>query len=152
MTSLFIRGLFLCLSLWATGSASAQTVLNAQQRWQKLCEIRQAKFDQILPDGMRENHIDVWIVAVMEGHDDPMAAILGEGEPAPKGPSLYIFSDRGQPRIERTLVDLWVPLQEDCPSYDSQISTKELQAFVAERHPRRIAVNMSDELGTADGL
>src|SRR5215472_16128099 len=50
------------LSLWLPALARAQTVLNAQQRWQKLCEIRQAKFDQVLPAVMRESHIDMWIV------------------------------------------------------------------------------------------
>jgi Xaa-Pro aminopeptidase len=139
-------------SFCAPALAPAQTVLNAQQRWEKLCEIRQAKFDRVLPSAMRENHIDMWIVAVKEGHDDPMAAMLGEGEPGAAGPNLYIFTDRGPPRIERAVLGLSAPLLEDCPSYDLHVSRKDLQAFVAERHPQRIAVDMSDEIGTADGL
>ena len=142
----------ICLSLGALSPARAQTVLNAQQRWHKLCEIRQAKLDRVLPSAMRENHIDMWIVAVKEGHDDPMAVMLGEGEPGAQGPNFYIFTDRGQPRIERALLGLSAPLLEDCPSYDLHVSRKDLRAFVTERHPQRIGVDMSDELGTADGL
>ena len=89
----------ICLSLGALSRARAQTVLNAQQRWHKLCEIRQAKLDRVLPSAMRENHIDMWIVAVKEGHDDPMAVMLGEGEPRAQGPNFYIFTDRGRSRI-----------------------------------------------------
>ncbi len=102
---------------------------------------------------MRENHIDMWIVAVKEGHDDPMAAMLGEGEPGAQGPNFYIFHGSGAAahracRASRSPPRCW----RIGPSYDLHISRKDLQAFVAERHPQRIAVDMSDEMGTADGL
>jgi hypothetical protein len=32
--------------------------------------MRREKFDRILPEAMRENGIDMWIVAMREGHHD----------------------------------------------------------------------------------
>jgi len=57
----------------------AQSHLEARNRWARLCEIRREKFDRILPEAMRENGIDMWIVAMREGHHDPLWELLGRG-------------------------------------------------------------------------
>ncbi|MDZ7631556.1 MAG: hypothetical protein U5K74_09460 [Gemmatimonadaceae bacterium] len=60
-------------------------------RWDRLCQIRKEKFDHILPEAMRENGIDMWIVAQKEGHDDPLAPLLGGGYTGSVG--YYVFTD-----------------------------------------------------------
>jgi hypothetical protein len=67
-----------------------------------LCEIRREKFDRILPEAMRENGIDMWIVAMREGHHDPLWELLGRGYVGTTG--YFIFTDRGGDRIERIAV------------------------------------------------
>ena len=68
----------LCGALFATSLAlgarglGAQSHLEARNRWERLCTIRREKFDRILPEAMRENGIDMWIVAMKEGHYDPL--------------------------------------------------------------------------------
>ncbi|HEX6317174.1 MAG TPA: hypothetical protein VFZ73_20025, partial [Gemmatimonadaceae bacterium] len=47
---------------------TAQSQYEARNRWERLCTIRREKFDRILPEAMRENGIDMWIVAMKEGH------------------------------------------------------------------------------------
>lgn len=122
----------------------------ALRRWEQQCQIRREKFDLILPGAMRDNGIDMWIVVIKEGLQDPLYEDLGRGFTGSKG--FYIFSDRGGERIERTVFGIYGPMLEQCGVYDRIASDYDLRAFVAERDPERIGVNISEELGVADGL
>lgn len=122
----------------------------ARQRWEQLCQIRKDKLDLILPQAMRENGIDMWIVASREGHDDPNAALLGGGYVGDVG--YYVFTDRGEGRIERAAMGVGGAAFDQCPLYDLKSSPAELRAFVEQRNPKRIGINVASEIGTADGL
>jgi Xaa-Pro aminopeptidase len=123
----------------------------ARRRWERLCTIRADKFDLILPQAMRENGIDMWITMMKEGLLDPLWEDLGRGYVG--GTAYYIFTDRGGERIERVAAGVGGYMLAQCGVYDSIIGgTFDLGAFVAARNPRRIGVNMSEQLGPADGL
>jgi Xaa-Pro aminopeptidase len=139
-----------CVALLAATAAVAQ---EARRRFDHLCLMRQQKFDRILPEVMRENHIDMWIVAEREGHYDPMVDQLGPGYANEIG--YYIFTDRGTGRIERAtlnLVDADSDPDSDCKTYDIDATGTDLKKFVAERNPKRIGIDIATEIGTADGL
>ncbi|MGQ2941258.1 MAG: M24 family metallopeptidase [Blastomonas fulva] len=122
----------------------------ARQRWEQMCQIRKDKLDLILPQAMRENGIDMWIVASREGHDDPNAALLGGGYVGDIG--YYVFADPGEGRIERAAMGVGGAAFDQCPLYDVRKSPAELKAYVAQQNPRRIGINIASEIGTADGL
>lgn len=122
----------------------------ARARWERKCQIRKDKFDLVLPQAMRDNGIDMWIVMIKEGLQDPLYEDLGRGFTGSKG--FYIFTDRGGERIERTVFGIYGPMLEHCKVYDRVASSYDLRAFVAERDPQRIGVNISEQLGVADGL
>ncbi len=130
-------------------AGSAQAVNEARVRWERMCQIRKDKFDRILPEAMRENGIDMWIVAIKEGHYDPMWDVLGRGYAGSIG--YYIFTDRGD-RVERAALGLTDHHREACGAYDIDEDGADLAAFVTARNPRKIGLNMSDEMGMADGL
>lgn len=114
----------------------------AKARWEMMNLIRKEKIEIILPQSMRDNNIDMWIIVNRYGSSDPLARELGGGRASDKyweGKFLgyLIFADRDGDKLERTSM-LEV--------------TGALQQFVKERDPKRIAVNMSDYLGAADGL
>lgn len=88
----------------------------ARLRWEQQCQIRKEKFDLILPRAMRDNGIDMWIVMIKEGLQDPLYEDLGRGFTGSKG--FYIFSDRGGERIERTVFGIYGPMLEQCGVYD----------------------------------
>jgi len=71
----------------------------ARRRWEMERQIRLDKFEQVLPRAMRDNKIDMWIVAVKENHYDPLWKDLGRGYVT--GSGYYMFTDRGGDRIER---------------------------------------------------
>ena len=135
------------LVLAGTTPAIAQ---EARQRWEQMCQIRKDKLDLILPQAMRENGIDMWIVASREGHDDPNAALIGAGYVGDIG--YYVFTDPGEGRIERAAMGVGGAAFDQCPLYDVRKSPSELKAFVTQRNPRRSGINIASEIGTADGL
>jgi Xaa-Pro aminopeptidase len=64
----------------------------------------------------------------------------------------YIFSDRGGDRIERAALGITDHHRARCGAYDVSQDDADLAAFVRARNPKRIGVNMSEEMGLADGL
>lgn len=122
----------------------------ARRRWEMQRQIRLDKFEQVLPRAMRAQGIDMWIVAVKENHREPLWEDLGRGYVS--GIGYYVFTDRGGDRIERAALGPSGYLIEESGAYDTFAPASELPAFVKARDPKRIGVNMSDELGSADGL
>ena len=141
------------LALTALLLLALTPVVDAQEsrrRWEMQRQIRLDKFEQVLPLAMRNAGIDMWIVAVKENHTDPLWEDLGRGYVS--GIGYYIFTDRGQGRIERAALGPSGYLLEQSGAYDVFAAASTLPAFVKARDPKRIGVNMSAEIGPADGL
>jgi len=132
--------------LFATPSQAQE----ARQRWERMAEIRKEKFDLILPEAMRENDIDMWITVSKEGELDPLFEDLGGGYVG--SVAYYIFTDRGDERIERVAIGVGGYRLDRSGAYDQILGSADLRAFVAERDPQQIGVNMSEAIGGADGL
>lgn len=141
--------LFLCMvacTLLATTSVHAQ---EARARWERMCQIRAEKFDRVLPRAMHDNDVDMWIVVMREGNLDPMWEALGRGYVG--GWAYYAFADQGE-RVQRAAFGVGGYLLEECGVYDLVGSGDELTDWVAAHDPGRIAVNMAQSIGGADGL
>ena len=134
-------------------------------------QIRRDKFDQILPRIMREHDIDMWIQVMREGGPNPMRDVLGGNN------GIFIFTDRGGDRIERAVIGhRWssgrssgrttlLDIVRESGAYDiiaEEFSRRAMPGgpkteldhrfkgigeFVAERDPKRIAVNYLEEMG-----
>lgn len=122
----------------------------ARDRWQQMNQMRRDKFDLVLPEVMRENEVDMWIVGRREGYDDPLTPDLGGGYVGSTG--WYVFTDRGGDRIERAALGISGYLIEKAGAFDLFAGADTLAAHVATRDPKRIAVNISRAIGAADGL
>ena len=122
----------------------------AQKRWERMNQIRQEKFDLVLPEAMRENGVDMWITVNREGFEDPLTEDFGRGYVGSYG--YYIFTDRGDGRIERAVLGVGTALVTDNGAYDIIGEADELKAFVEERDPQTIALNYARNIGAADGL
>ncbi len=142
----YLSGLLLALCL-ATAVAYGG---EAQQRWELMNQIRQDKFDLVLPEVMRENGIDMWITVIREGYNDPLTEDFGKGYVGDYG--YYIFTDRGGDRIERAALGIGTYLIEENGAYDIVTGEFDLAEFVSERDPETIALNYSKHIGGADGL
>ncbi len=131
-------------------SSASLSTQEARRRWEMQRQIRLDKFEQVLPVAMRETDIDMWIVAVKENHTDPLWDDLGRGYIS--GVGYYVFTDRGTPRIERAALGPSGYMVEQSGAYDFFGPSSMLREFVSARAPTRIGVNMSDDIGAADGL
>jgi Xaa-Pro aminopeptidase len=134
----------------AASFVSTADAQEARRRWEMQRQIRLDKFEQILPLAMRNAGIDMWIVAVKENHREPLWEDLGRGYVS--GIGYYVFTDRGRDRIERAALGPSGYLIQQSGAYDVFAAAATLPAFVKARDPKRIGVNMSDEIGPADGL
>lgn len=121
----------------------------ARARWERMCQIRAEKFDLVMPKAMHDNDLDMWIVVMREGLLDPMWEALGRGYVGDW--AYYVFTDRGD-RVERAALGVGGYRLEQCGVYDEFGGADELAAYVAERDPERIGVNMAASIGGADGL
>ncbi len=148
MSRRFLTAAIVASLLWV--SAPPVEGQEAKRRWERLAQIRRDKFDHVLPEAMRENDIDMWITVVKEGYRDPLWIDLGQGYVG--GVGYYIFTDRGEDRIERAALGIGGYLLERNGAYDIVTGSFDLREFVAERDPQRIGLNMSHAIGGADGL
>lgn len=144
----FFLSMILLMGMGFEGKAQ-----EAKTRSEMMNLIRQEKLDIILPQAMRENNIDMWIIVQKFGHLDPLSEDVGGESPSDKwseGKFLgyLVFTDRGGERIERAALGV----RADSNLYDIFGKTEDLRKFVEERDPKRIAVNMSERVGVADGL
>jgi Xaa-Pro aminopeptidase len=130
--------------------SSVSTAQEVRRRWNNLNEIRREKFDLILPQVMRENQIDMWIITCREGIFDPLYKFLGEGYVSHNG--YYIFTDKGGGRIERAVLGIDGYLLEQGKAYDYFGDESELKEYIEKRNPSRIGLNFSKDIGRADGL
>lgn len=151
MTRTMLRLLAAAVLLFAPPLLGAASVdaQEARARWERMCRIRAEKFDLVLPEAMRDNDLDMWIVVMREGLLDPLWDALGRGYVG--GWAYYVFTDRGD-RVERAALGVGGYRLEECGVYDYFGSAGELASFVAERDPDRIGVNMAESIGGADGL
>lgn len=140
----FLAALVLPLPGWSAPADSAR------ERWELMNQIRQEKFDLVLPEVMRENGVDMWITVNREGYEDPLTADFGRGYVSSWG--YYVFTDRGSERIERAALGIGTHLVEQNGAYDIVTDDFDLAAFVRERDPQRIALNYAEHIGAADGL
>ena len=163
---------FFCIFLIVPGFYAQTKEKNDLQ--ELLNQIRREKFDVILPQVMRENKIDMWIHVLREGSPDPLSSQLGSDS------GVFIFTDRGEDRIERAVFGHTSDLIQKCGAYDIiakpdiiipltafpeyrmpldtfyrkggtewpggpktelDFRFKGVGKFVAERDPKRIAVN-----------
>ncbi len=142
--------LFLCTPVVVAQTIKEETL----QRMQK--QIRDDKFDHVLPRAMRDNGVDMWIHVIRDRNPDPIARDLG-GESG-----VFVFTDRGGGRIERAILGgtdeaLWGD-----EAYDLFVGEEGIEGdpgwqrvigdFVAARDPERIAVNFAEQNPLADGI
>lgn len=115
------------------------------------------RLDMVVPRLMRDAKVDMWILIARENAEDPVLATMLDAESFhARRRTILVFHDPGDGKpVERLtvsrygLADLfpsaWKP--EEQPD-----QWKRLGQIVAERRPRRIAVNVSPETAFADGL
>ena len=158
---MFMTTLIVTALLWTASESTLAGEVSILEQAEILHVIRQEKLDTVLPIAMRRNGIDMWIHVIRDGDPDPMQLHFGPVW------GYIVFSDRGGDRIERAIFgsgahpDLFdvfgsgeIGRAIEGYDYESQDAAvyDELADFIAERDPKKIALNTSPWLAVADGI
>ncbi len=141
-----IMALLLLLTLPGLMAQYNTTYSEAKARHELLNLIRTEKLNLIMPGAMRDNNVDMLIHSIRRGDTDAFSLDFGITV------GYVIFTDNGRDRIERAVAGFSLSPIADPSVYDEFIEVEDITAYVAERDPQTIAVNMSSLLTHADGL
>jgi Xaa-Pro aminopeptidase len=114
----------------------------------------QKRFDTLLPDLMRREKIDMWIIVSREYNDDPVfRSISPLTTYSSRRRTILVFFDRGKEGVERLSIGRF-----DYDGLYSLVRTANdaqwegLRKVVEERDPKVIGLNTSEAWSHADGL
>ena len=136
------------LSLAAPRAAAAQ---ESRRRWDTLCQIRKDKFDLHPARGdarERHRHVDrddEGRPSTTRSMKTSAAAIRG-GSASTSSPTAAASASSARRSASAATCS------RSAPVYDIVEGAYDLRKFVAERNPKKIGLNMSEEIGAADGL
>lgn len=112
------------------------------------------RLDNLVPELMRRQEIDMWVLVAREYNEDPvLLTMLPATWQSSRRTTILVFFDDGE-TVERLAVarynmgffeTQWDP--EEVPD-----QWKRFGQIVAERDPQKIAVNISDDFALADGI
>lgn len=148
--------LLLSLAL-AAASAPAPTIPTLREQAQTRDGWTRERLDTLAPALMREHGVDMWVLVAREYLEDPVLATMLDAESmhARRRTILVLFDPGGGRPLERLTVSRYGlgGLFEPAWSPETQPDQwKRLAELIAERDPKRIAVNVSDASAFADGL
>ncbi len=115
------------------------------------------RLDTVVPRLMREQGFDMWVLIAREYLEDPvMSTMLNATSMRARRRTILVFFDPGGGRpVERLTVSRYGLGGLFQPSWNPDTQPDQfarLAAIVAERNPRRIAINVSPDTAFADGL
>ena len=148
---------FLSLGFGAAALAAPPPVLPLRERAQLEDRLLAERLDTIVPALMREQKVDMWVLVAREYVEDPVVATMLDAESMhARRRTILLFLDPGGGRpVERFTVSrygmggLFAPAWEPDKEPDQW---KRLGALLAERNPKRVAINSSAASQFGDGL
>ena len=153
------RYLFLILYILTAHTATAQTPLILSQRDQArvIDELLDDRLRTVLPKLMRREGIDMWVVISREYNEDPVIeTLLPANWMAARRTTMLVMFDRGEGKeMEYIAVSRYNVGKVFKPAWDPEREPDQwaqLSRIIAERNPKKIAVNKSVHFGLADGI
>lgn len=115
------------------------------------------RLDQLVPELMRENGVDMWVIIAREYNEDPvLETMLPATWMSARRRMVLVFHDRGEGEgVERLAIGRY-PVGDIFPSaWDPEAQPDQwarVAEIVRERSPEKIAINISRTFPLADGL
>ena len=151
--------MFLLLgSLWIfplSLAASPPLILQLKDQARVVDQWLTLRLERVLPEIMRRENMDMWIVACREYSEDPVYNTLAPATSfAARRLILLVFYDKGKDGMERLTISRYGigDLYQQVWDPDKTDPWSCLTKVVAQRNPRRIGINEADEFAFGDGL
>lgn len=119
--------------------------------------IQQQRINKLLPQVMKEQGVDMWLVFTRENTEDPMLPFLGVKHIVARGAFIFSLKDDQYRKIAIAASYDVSPIK-DTGFYDQVISYKNegikphLKEWIQKLNPKKIAINYSRDVTIADGL
>jgi len=99
---MMISGITSAQDIGVTAVRDIDQILPVEQRAQVMNEILKWRLDNIVPELMRREGIDIWITICREYNEDPIyLSMVPEPTQAARRTSILIFHDKGGEGVER---------------------------------------------------
>jgi len=136
------KNIFISIFIFAAGLLTLNSFAADFQNDLEIADmIRSDKFDYVLPKAMRNNNIDMWIIIDKGRGTEPLFRDFGFA--TSNGNGMFVFTDRGDKRIERAVFGGEPELLAESGNYDVFLDPENLISFVKQRDPKRIGINIS---------
>jgi len=155
MTRLFV--LFICIvtPIILNSQEYRPQILSVEEQSRVIDEVLEDRLDNLLPELMRREGLDMWILISREYNEDPvMKTILPSTWLAARRRTIMVFYDNGEQvdkvAIARYSVGRLLQGEWNVDVYPDQWEA--LMNIISERNPKKIGLNYSENYGLADGL
>lgn len=148
------------LLAWATPAAATTgmpPVLPLREQAATIDRIVRERLDTVVPRIMRERGVDMWVLVARENFEEPaLATMLDARSMAARRRTILLFFDPGGGKpVERLSVSRYGLGGLFAPAWTPEKQPDQwarLAELIAERKPRRIAINVSSASAYADGM
>lgn len=154
ITAIFLTIFFLTGNFSIAQTINTPNILTMRERAEVMDRWTEYRLDNLVPELMRREGIDMWVLVAREYNEDPvLLTMLPATWQSSRRTTILVFFDDGQ-QIERLAVarynigffeTQWFPDEE--PD-----QWKRFGQIVAERKPANIGVNISEHFALADGI
>ncbi|GAB3693668.1 M24 family metallopeptidase [Spirosoma flavus] len=158
----FIINLFIFSIFFSAASAqpSPSTVLPERERARIVDEILEDRFANLLPQLMRREGIDMWIIISREYNEDPvLRTMLPSTWLSARRRTIMVFFDNGKERsadaVEKLAIARYDVGNLLKGAWDIDVRPNQWEALakiIEDRKPKKIGLNTSLNYGHADGL
>jgi Xaa-Pro aminopeptidase len=130
-------------------------ILSEKQRAKVIDEILDKRFTTVLPQIMREEKIDMWVIISREYNEDPvMRTMLPAEWLSARRRSIFIFFDNGK-TVERAAIARYdvgnlLKGEWDLNTHPDQWSA--VNAYINAKNPKKIGLDYSQSFAHADGI
>ncbi|HMO40893.1 MAG TPA: M24 family metallopeptidase [Saprospiraceae bacterium] len=147
--------LLFALLLSATLQAQLPHILTQREQAEVKDQMLQARFEHVLPQLMREEGIDMWVIIAREYNEDAiLKTFLPSTWLSARRTTMLIVYDNGK-TLEGLSVARYAAgdLFKSAWNPDRQPDQwRQLKILIEERNPKKIAINKAEHFGHADGL
>jgi len=146
-----------CFSTASAQLASPSTVLTERDRSRVVDEILEDRFTNLLPQLMRREGLDMWIIISREYNEDPvLRTMLPSTWLSARRRTIMVFYDQGGDKgIEKLAIARYDVGNLLKGAWDIDVRPNQWEALakiIEDRKPKKIGLNMSTNYGHADGL
>jgi len=132
-------------------------ILSMKERARVINELLEDKVQNYLPEIMRREGIDMWVVISREYNEDPVIKTLLPAEwLAARRRTILVFFDKGGDEPIETLAvaryDVGSVFKSAWNKEEQPDQWARLAEIIKERNPKKIGINKSEYFGLADGI